>query len=104
MKFYVFFVVSCFQAKVVEGFSRLVLRKQKILDEFSHLCAKLQPLPERTILMKLTRLSPTQAKSIIPTSVNNDQWISFWGVSKKERVQKILESFLISYGGGWMAW
>lgn len=54
--------------------------------------------------MSLTPLSKTQIQRIFPTSVTNEQWLSHWGVNKKERLQRILESVLISYGGGWLAW
>jgi hypothetical protein len=56
------------------------------------------------INMRLTPLTRSQVKSIFPSTVTNSQWRSYWGVSKKERLQKILESILISYGGGWIAW
>eukprot|EP00597_Dinobryon_sp_UTEXLB2267_P006343 CAMPEP_0170080012 /NCGR_PEP_ID=MMETSP0019_2-20121128/16248_1 /TAXON_ID=98059 /ORGANISM="Dinobryon sp., Strain UTEXLB2267" /LENGTH=221 /DNA_ID=CAMNT_0010293753 /DNA_START=141 /DNA_END=803 /DNA_ORIENTATION=+ len=32
------------------------------------------------------------------------QWRSYWGTSKKERVQKVLESVLLAYGGMWLSW
>lgn len=54
--------------------------------------------------MSLTPLSTHQVQRIFPTSVTNEQWLSHWGVNKKERLQRILESVLISYGGGWLAW
>jgi len=54
--------------------------------------------------MSLTPLTKNQIQRIFPTSVTNEQWFSHWGVNKKERLQRILESVLISYGGGWLAW
>lgn len=33
-----------------------------------------------------------------------EQWRSYWGINKKERLQKILESVLLAYGGMWLSW
>lgn len=43
-------------------------------------------------------------KSMSHRRVTTEQWKSYWGVNKTERLQKVLESLLISYGGTWMAW
>ena len=41
---------------------------------------------------------------LVPKKVKPDQMLSYWGVNKKERLQRVLESLLVSYGGAWMAW
>lgn len=33
-----------------------------------------------------------------------NQWRSYWGTNKKERVQRVLESVLLAYGGLWLSW
>ena len=50
------------------------------------------------------RISPlsrrvTIESKLVSRKVNNDQWFSYWGLNKKERLQKILESLLLAYGG-----
>ena len=57
-----------------------------------------------SMFMSLEPLSSSQVNMLFPRSVSNEQWISYWGVNEKERLQRILESFLIAYGGGWLAW
>jgi hypothetical protein len=54
--------------------------------------------------MNLRTLSNQEINQILPFKVTNDQWLSFWGVNQNDRLQRILESVLISYGGAWLAW
>ena len=57
-----------------------------------------------TIHMKLVGISKKRLLSVIPREVTTEQIKSYWGNNSKERLQKILESFLVSYGGLWGAW
>ena len=41
---------------------------------------------------------------IVSRDVTSAQWNSYWGLSSKERLQRILESLLVAYGGAWFAW
>jgi hypothetical protein len=60
-----------------------------------------QPL---LLSMSLVPLSKQKTKYLIPRRVTTDQWRSYWGVTPFERMQKILESLLVAYGGAWIAW
>ena len=54
--------------------------------------------------MVLVPFRPAELKRIIPKVVTVDQWKSYWGLNQVDRLQKIMESFLMSYGGAWLAW
>ena len=54
--------------------------------------------------MSLLPINTNDMKILSPRKVNTDQWKSYWGNNKVERLQKVLESILLSYGGTWMAW
>jgi hypothetical protein len=54
--------------------------------------------------MTLIPLSKKQFASVAPKQVTPDQWVSYWGVNQIERLQRILESVLLAYGGAWLAW
>ncbi len=54
--------------------------------------------------MSLRPIDINDMKILSPRKVNTDQWKSYWGNNKVERLQKVLESILLSYGGTWMAW
>jgi hypothetical protein len=54
--------------------------------------------------MRLVPISTRQMRQLVPRSVSTKQWQSYWGVNSLERLQKVLESLLISYGGAWLAW
>ena len=41
---------------------------------------------------------------IVSRDVTGAQWNSYWGSSSKERLQRVLESLLLAYGGAWFAW
>jgi ABC-type spermidine/putrescine transport system permease subunit II len=41
---------------------------------------------------------------LAPRKVSAQQWGAYWGMTKIERLQKVLESLLVAYGGAWMAW
>jgi hypothetical protein len=42
--------------------------------------------------------------SLVPRQVTTQQWASYWGMNQKEKLQRILESVLVAYGGAWLAW
>lgn len=56
------------------------------------------------IAMSLKPIVLKDMQSLAPKKVTTEQWISYWGINKVERLQKVLESILVSYGGTWMAW
>jgi len=57
-----------------------------------------------SVSMRVVPLSKTQMQSIVPRKVTRNQLMSYWGMNSKERLQRVLESLLVSYGGAWMAW
>lgn len=57
-----------------------------------------------SLTMRIVPCSNIQMSVIAPRKVSSQQWTSYWGSNKIERVQKILESLLLAYGGAWMAW
>jgi hypothetical protein len=59
---------------------------------------------QRPLDMKLVGISKKRLLSVIPRRVTTEQIKSYWGNNPKVRLQKILESFLVSYGGLWGAW
>lgn len=54
--------------------------------------------------MLLVPISRKELKVLIPRHVTNTQWFSYWGNTRINLLQKLLESLLISYGGAWIAW
>ena len=54
--------------------------------------------------MTLIPIKRSIVSVIVPSRVTSSQWISYWGTTKVERLQKIMESILLSYGGAWLAW
>jgi hypothetical protein len=60
--------------------------------------------PKRNLLMSLEPLTSSNINMLFPRTVSNEQWVSYWGINERERLQRVLESFLISYGGAWLAW
>jgi hypothetical protein len=54
--------------------------------------------------MEMVGISRSRLAEVIPRKVMPDQVAAYWGVNPKERLQRILESALVSYGGAWAAW
>ena len=54
--------------------------------------------------MRLAPISKAQMLAVVPRKITRPQLLSYWGMNSKERLQRILESLLVSYGGVWMAW
>lgn len=54
--------------------------------------------------MSLLPLSTSDLKKFTPRAPTVEQWKSYWGSSKMDKLQKVLESLLITYGGAWLAW
>ena len=54
--------------------------------------------------MTVLPISREEMRILSPKKVSTSQWVSYWGVSPTERLQKVMESLLIAYGGSWMAW
>ena len=42
--------------------------------------------------------------NLVSREVTAVQWGSYWGANSKERLQRVLESLLVAYGGAWFAW
>lgn len=61
------------------------------------------PLRE-TMRMRIVPCSSLQMSILAPRKVTSQQWGAYWGVNKMERLQKVLESLLVAYGGAWMSW
>lgn len=61
-------------------------------DRLSELSMTLYPIPNSLF----SKLSPRQ--------VTMAQWYAYWGTNKVQRLQKILESVLLAYGGMWFSW
>ena len=72
--------------------------------EFRSLRNGQQHFYQRHLSMSLVPIGPNDLKRMTASSVTPDQWKSYWGLNNADRLQKILESFLVSYGGGWLAW
>ena len=49
-------------------------------------------------------ISRQEMTILSPKKITTPQWTAYWGVSPTERLQKVMESLLIAYGGSWMAW
>ena len=54
--------------------------------------------------MRIIPCSKQQMQELVPRKVTTEQWQAYWGVNKMERLQKVLESILLAYGGAWIAW
>jgi hypothetical protein len=54
--------------------------------------------------MTITPISNMTFRKLTPKQVTPAQYQAYWGISKIEKLQKILESILLSYGGAWIAW
>ena len=54
--------------------------------------------------MRVAPISKAQMLAVVPRKITRPQLLSYWGMNSKERLQRILESLLVSYGGAWMAW
>lgn len=61
-------------------------------------------LTSSTTIMSLIPINKIQINKILTKQVNTDQWLSYWGSNKIERLQRVLESVLIAYGGAWLSW
>lgn len=64
----------------------------------------LQTRSRDVLSMKVVGVSRSRVLEIIPRKVTPEQVAAYWGVNPKERLQRILESALVSYGGAWAAW
>ena len=42
--------------------------------------------------------------NLVSREVTAAQWSSYWGSNSKERLQRVMESLLVAYGGAWFAW
>lgn len=58
----------------------------------------------QTLQMRIVPCSVMQMSTLAPRKVSAEQWGAYWGVNKMERLQKVLESLLVAYGGAWMSW
>lgn len=58
----------------------------------------------RALEMRIIPCSTAQMSELAPRKVSGEQWGAYWGINKMERLQKVLESLLVAYGGAWMAW
>lgn len=56
------------------------------------------------VSMRVAPISKAQMLAVVPRKITRPQLLSYWGMNSKERLQRILESLLVSYGGAWMAW
>ena len=56
------------------------------------------------IRMTVLPISREEMSMLSPKKITTPQWVAYWGVSPTERLQKVMESLLIAYGGSWMAW
>ena len=56
------------------------------------------------VTCRMVPLSAKQVRPLVPKTVSVSQWISYWGNNPTERIQKVLESLLIAYGGAWLSW
>ena len=56
------------------------------------------------IYMLLVPISKKNVRNIFSKQVTPEQWLSYWGNNKIERLQRVLESVLIAYGGAWLSW
>jgi hypothetical protein len=54
--------------------------------------------------MMIVPISRTQLSIVAPKTVTTEQWKAYWGVNKVERLQRVMESVLVAYGGAWLAW
>lgn len=57
-----------------------------------------------TTSMTLTPITKTQFNNLAPTHVNPKQYSAYWGATASEKLQRVLEAGLLSYGGAWMSW
>jgi len=61
-------------------------------------------LYQRSLRMELTKISRKDFAKLCPRQVTPTQWASYWGTNQLERMQKVLESALLAYGGLWLSW
>lgn len=59
---------------------------------------------DRDMFMAIAPISKKQFRKITPSRVTPEQYQAYWGINKMEKLQRILESVLVSYGGAWIAW
>lgn len=52
----------------------------------------------------VTVLSKKKMASLVPPKVTQKQYLAYWGLNSKERLQRVLECVLFAYGGAWLAW
>lgn len=57
-----------------------------------------------TPLMTMYPIPNSLFSKLSPRKVTMAQWYSYWGTNKMQRLQKILESVLLAYGGMWFSW
>jgi hypothetical protein len=69
-----------------------------------HGTASTKIVSRRTLEMRIVPCSAVQMSVLAPRKVSAQQWGAYWGVNKMERLQKVLESLLVAYGGAWMSW
>lgn len=60
--------------------------------------------PGRDLTMRMLPLTRPEVARLVPRRVTRSQLVSYWGMNSKERLQRVLESLLVSYGGAWIAW
>lgn len=92
----------------IDGFSGLITSWKGFCD-VEHLRNRnsIQRLVKNrhdNLQMLLVPISRKELKVLIPRHVTNTQWFSYWGNTRINLLQKLLESLLISYGGAWIAW
>ena len=54
--------------------------------------------------MSLMPISSDILSKIVPEKVTSEQMKNYWGLDSKDKLQRTLESVVVSYGGAWIAW
>ena len=99
--------VAAFNIKSIKGASKLigfssftsfdsntVTRRKRICKNVHNLKSSIIPISQNKIY----------DLNLVSREVTAAQWSSYWGANSKERLQRILESLLVAYGGAWFAW
>ena len=49
-------------------------------------------------------LSDKLLDKLTPRTVTTEQIVNYWGLNSNDKLQRVLESLVLSYGGAWAAW
>lgn len=66
--------------------------------------SNIETTTRRKLSMRILPISRKQFSKLVPQQPILKQYEAYWGVTKIDKLQRMLESFLLAYGGAWLAW